>query len=909
MCCPLHEDGKVSASLNINKMEWFCMRCEVGGRVATLIKQQASWLPPGLSGPSKNGNNGRNPHQGEREAITEGKIAGWHSALLSNPKRLRIFRKRRGLSIKTIKQFQIGWDEALGRYTIPVRNPDGGFWNVRRYHPKPQGDEPKMKSVYGYGSPARPFPLNIFDSDPREIVVCEGELDALLCIQKGIPAFTKTGAAKVWDDVWTDYFKGRRVYLIHDMDTAGQAANNKIAMKLSKVAREVRIVNLPYEVMDKHGKDLTDFFLDGATGSDLRQLMSEALPERNRSNIKDLDPTDANLLETLDANKVGKPLRTIATVQAKVEPGHTLPKKCVIACTMDKGAICAICPLMIASGRSEFDIDQHDPILLALMDSTSQQIKEIIRESRGIPKCNRIDLDVIEYQAVETLFVRPSVDHVKVTDDSRNHQKVRKVISVGRHDTQPNTTIEITGALWPEPRRQRNEFLAWDVSERQTSLDNFSLDDDMRIALRRFKPREGQTPLQKSIEIAQDMSMHITKIYGRDEMHVAMDLTFHSVLSFDFDGQRVDRGWLELLVLGDTRTGKSEVATQMVRHYGLGDIYSCESASIAGLLGGMQQHGGSSDWTISWGVLPLNDRRLVVLDEAGGLAREDIAQLSSIRSSGEAQITKVGTGGARTSARTRLIWCANPPGRRMEDYTYGVDAIQPLIGNAEDVARFDLAMTVASDIETMSINKHRAVKGDTLYPDWLCNNLVRWAWSRTRNQIVFTPGAINLVYKAANHMGGRYIERPPLIQAANVRIKIARTAAALAARTFSTDKTCESIIITRDHVRDSVRLIDMLYSMPSFGYLERSREALRDIEIAKGNIKEMRKYLDHHDGLAKFLRNSGRFKRQDIEEILNYSREAANGVINKLHQTHMVRKEEGFVIVAPVLHKMLREIK
>jgi hypothetical protein len=47
------------------------------------------------------------------------------------------------------------------------------------------------------------------------------------------------------------------------------------------------------------------------------------------------------------------------------------------------------------------------------------------------------------------------------------------------------------------------------------------------------------------------------------------------------------------------------------------------------------------------------------------------------------------------------------------------------------------------------------------------------------------------VFDAANEMGKLYIEDPPLIQAANVRIKIARVAVALAARTFSTDASRE----------------------------------------------------------------------------------------------------------------------
>jgi DNA replicative helicase MCM subunit Mcm2 (Cdc46/Mcm family) len=90
-------------------------------------------------------------------------------------------------------------------------------------------------------------------------------------------------------------------------------------------------------------------------------------------------------------------------------------------------------------------------------------------------------------------------------------------------------------------------------------------------------------------------------------------------LSFDFDGKRIQRGWLELLIIGDTRTGKSEVAVRLCKFFNAGEVVSCEAASFAGIIGGLQQYGGAKEWSINWGAIPINDRRLVVLDECGGL--------------------------------------------------------------------------------------------------------------------------------------------------------------------------------------------------------------------------------------------------------------------------------------------------
>jgi len=186
---------------------------------------------------------------------------------------------------------------------------------------------------------------------------------------------------------------------------------------------------------------------------------------------------------------------------------------------------------------------------------------------------------------------------------------------------------------------------------------------------------------------------------------------------------------------------------------------------------------------------------------------------------------------------------------------------------------------------------------------------VRWVWSRTPDQVKWARGAEQCVYSIAKELGERYVEDPPLIQVANVRIKVARMAVALAARVFSTNAACDSIVVKREHVEDAVKFLDILYGMPSFGYAERSREALADVEEARTRNDDVRGFLLTHTGLPKFLRSTGTFRRQDIEEILNVDRQEANAVINHLWANRMVRKEKGDIRVLPVLHDLLREVR
>jgi hypothetical protein len=452
-----------------------------------------------------------------------------------------------------------------------------------------------------------------------------------------------------------------------------------------------------------------------------------------------------------------------------------------------------------------------------------------------------------------------------------------------------------------------NEFLAWDLSKLETSLDRMDMDSDTIRDLRRFQPREGQSPLYQVAAIAKELEEHVTHIYGRPQLHAAIDLVFHSALGFSLAGHPLRRGWLDLLVVGDTRTGKSEVASRIVDFYRAGEVVECESASFAGIIGGLQQYGSSKEWAVTWGAVPINDRRLVVLDEVSGLDPSEIAEMSSVRSSGTAQLTKIKQ--EETLARTRLIWMGNPRVGSLKDVTYGVQAIQPLIGSPEDVARFDIAMSLrAGEVNAKEMNR-RHVPGKLHYPADSCNLLIRWAWSRTADQIIWMPGAEDEVFKHAVDMGKRYIEEPPLVQVANVREKIARIAVALAIRTFSTDRSGERVLIRRVHVRDAVRFMDLLYRMEGFGYAERSRQIISERKEAEQHAQRIKKYMYEKPQLAEFLRGTGSFRRQDLEEILNIDREDANQIISFLWSKKMVRKIKGDIKVEPTLHRILREVR
>jgi len=904
MLCPLHEDRKRSASLNVLTGLFYCGAEDIGMNVEDLMRMRSQWHPPSPDAVKSNGHGKVRPIR--QENITEGTISGWQAALMSLDDQMEYLISHRGLAEEIIEQYQIGWDSARQVYTIPIRGFNGEIWNVRRYDPDPRDEDSKIKSVSGMRV-TELYPVSILEwaQEVGFIIICEGEWDVLRTIQEGYPAITKTSGAKTWRMEWSKHFKGLKCYLCHDRDYDGQAADRKIGRALRSVAEEVRKIELPYPITAKHGKDLSDFWNEHDRADMEQMLYASAVPDKKGES----DPDEITVLESFDSKRVGDPVKIFVTIKAKKEQGYSIPSKVRLACTRDRGIQCNYCPLKAAGGSAQVEIAPANPAVLGMIDASQQTISQSIAGNYGVPggKCPKLEMSVEEHQAVEIIYGRPSIDYghlQKAGADASKYRNVR-ITSVGRHDTLPSDTVVVTGALYPHPKTQINEFLAWDVTHSETDIDRFELTDKAIKLMERFQPRGRQRPLRKLSEINRELAAHVTRIIGRPEMHALMDLTFHSILAWKFSGEIEERGWLQSIILGDTRTGKSQVAQKFVRHFGGGEWVGGETASLAGLVGGLQQIGGR-DWAVTWGVLPLNDQRLVVIDEFPH--PDDMSKMSDTLSSGVAHLSKIQQD--MTLARTRTIWMGNPPASNMSNFTYGVDAFRAIINTPEDIARFDLAMAVKTgDIDSDEINRPIEA-GDLRYTAEACHTMLMWCWTRKPEDVIWARGAEATVFKLAKDMGSRYVEDPPLVQAANIRIKIARVAVALAARTFSTDETHEKVVVTQAHVEDAVKFMDLIYGMQAFGYAERSRLRIADIEEAKANRDRIRKWLHDRRQLARFLLTAAKFRRQDLEEVLNFDREQANAIISTLYNARMVRKQgTADIYVEPVLHDILREAK
>jgi len=219
-------------------------------------------------------------------------------------------------------------------------------------------------------------------------------------------------------------------------------------------------------------------------------------------------------------------------------------------------------------------------------------------------------------------------------------------------------------------------------------------------------------------------------------------------------------------------------------------------------------------------------------------------------------------------------------------------------------------MSVAGDdVDNKTINTPHRQKVPHVYTSELCRELVLWAWSRTANDVKWDTDAYEAVFRAAEWMGKRYVDVPPLVQRTNVREKIARIAVAFAARTFSTTDG-NDLVVKLAHVRDATNFMDKLYSYENFGYYRLSQRIKQNRKVARKNIGKVRLWLQENPKLLDFLLNRRTsFRAQDMKEMMGVDDSYVQYVLARLSDVRMIDKQMAQIVVTPELHKLLREIE
>lgn len=689
---------------------------------------------------------------------------------------------------------------------------------------------------------------------------------------------------------------------------------------------------------DYKNKDFTDYFmLFFNTGREneffpaFKKLVEDSRPieevhpelfDKETELTKDLEDGEYDDISFYDAIKeeyIDKPITFSAIVRGEAAKPYVYPVKARITCELSRGEKCAMCGLFLTGGKIEVDLTNINP--LELIDCNVYARNKLIKSKVGIMGCTQFDLELVEQRYIQELFLSPMASEVskKINpeEDERKEQRfiVRHAFSEGAGII-PNKSYKFYAIPTSLPKNQSLIYYVKKAEEEEDDLDTFTLSDRDMENLKIFQPKnDDYKEIGKKLnDIYEDFSINLSPVIKhRNDLMFSYDLSFHSVLHFWF-GKSFEKGWVETLVVGDTSTAKTKTASKLIKHYKLGVIQGAENSTIAGLIGGMTKF--ESINIMTWGLLPLNNSKLVILDEMSGIDRQVFSEMTRIRSEGIAERTIVG-GSSSTNAKVRLIWLSNPRKRSMHLYDSGCDMVKELVGNEEDISRFDFILTVSSDeVRTEEINSLEAFDGNTrtkkhIYTSDLCNKLVLWAWSRKANQVKFEKDVERLILHYAVEMSKKYSPNFPLVLSSTIRLKLARLSIALAARLFSIEEESSSILVKENHVAYIYEFLNRIYNKPSFGYGEYSslfKEEERRETSHKTDIMDdiNRHALNKKEFIMNMLKNS-RITAVEIKDFLRCNKDSADMIRSKLVSAGFLVKKMGFYVKSDAFRKILKE--
>ena len=602
-----------------------------------------------------------------------------------------------------------------------------------------------------------------------------------------------------------------------------------------------------------------------------------------------------SLSETSKAQYTGSKLNCDVYVTGKGATPYIVPKLVSFDCSGIKKN-CQVCTFS-ESRCGELLVQASSRNILSLLGKADSTVAKQLRIWMGV--CEDCRVRVKQTQNIEELRVSPRMD----TFLPSTEYVTRECYFLG-HGLLPNRPYALECYCYPDPTTQMAVLVAEKASPLRDMIETFDF-AGVYEKLRVFQKR----PDELFSEIYADLSSNVHRIVGRLSLQIAFDLVFHSVLQFRFQGVELRRGWVEGFVLGDSGQGKTEMSLCLLNHYSLGDRIQGEGSSTAGLIGGLERLGDR--WILVWGRIPQMDKRLLIIDEFGGISEEDVAKLSDIRTTGIAEITKIRT--ERASARTRLVMMSNTrDGQPLGTYNTGVEALKAVFGHAEDVRRLDFALCVATSEVSTDLLNAPTPKVPHIYKQALCRDLILWAWSRTPSQVGFEKGVEDLILREAVRLSEKYSAFIPLIEPADTRIKLARLAVSCACRCFSSDEK-GNVIVKPEHVDFVVKFLRDCYDSPYMSYDLYSDRARSEAIFGNGEyemaLEEFRKLPNYAEAIGVLSSIGNPFRGYEVGEQLGIETWEVREVTHFLSRYRMIQTLPAGYRKLPKMNTFLRRVQ
>ena len=569
--CPLHNEKTPSFTVNKETGKWYCHGCGQGGHyiefvelyydvdrevAVEAVKQwelKKKWIFP-----------------------LEEEVQNFHEALLKKAPYLDELHSF-GITDQIIKELKLGRDDM--RITFPIYSKTGQLINIRKYMlPSCRQYLDKAAKVHGikYCNTPRFYPIDcLMDPEQDEVWICEGEKDMAVARSQGLNAVTSTGRMNKTPLDW-ELFRGKTVYIMTDSDEAGEKIAIGYRGKLGPVAKTVYRVKLPLKDftdfwMEYHTTNLVNFVVDVTEDAKNGRKASKASQEVNKTIL---------LAKSEDIDTIGEWVKLNNMSISGTDPKtFAVPKSLCLRCG-HQGGTCST-PCMIATAREPEIVEVEPRELMSFVGASDRTQDMYLRKLFG---CKQVMAEPHEYVNVQKILFQESASFIDGLEDSTSDHRFGYYL-YNTDRLKPTAKYDMEAMRVTDPRSQQNNFVIRKAETAASNLEGLKITES---TIEFFKSVAAEHGHDKVIEAHYENWVGDLGIEGRPDLFGLILLTLFSVTEIKWK-VGIIKGWLDSMVIGDTRTGKSQMAQRFIKLFGMGSYINGENSRRTGVIGGVQR--------------------------------------------------------------------------------------------------------------------------------------------------------------------------------------------------------------------------------------------------------------------------------------------------------------------------------
>ena len=802
-----------------------------------------------------------------------------HQFLLDNKE---VLQKLYDLKInqETIEELKLGY--VMNTLATPVFK-NGALVNIARYNINKIPDKPKNE----YNKNANTgdiVPFDVWKNDFRDTIICEGEKDMLIARSQGFNAITLTGGSQAsLQNDYLEYFKGRKVYICYDNDDAGRKGAVKRYKEISHIC-DAYITDISVVCL-LNKEDVADFFVkynqDSQSFLDLLTNYSNKPSEKVLELVKTKNEIKISKIEdNIKNSNFRKNLKSELQIIATCTETYAAPEYAIFKPRDNSEE---------ASDTKSWYLSSSHEGFLELIEGTvkTRDIPNIMASLVGLNQKTWFKYYSLDMGILQTIY-KVTVADVALENDDKASEFIIDLYSKTPLDI--GNTYEITYKLYPHPKQGRKIIaIASDIKET-----NYNFDTENSEYTRSLDVFKINGTIENKInELYESAKCHIAPYLNKD-IWFAMDLVFNSPLDITY--KNVIRGALDIFVLGDTRTGKSETSKALKQLYDFGEIVPLKTATVASLIGGTDDKLKKT----KLGVIPRHHKELVVMEEFSGAPIDFIKTLTEIRSSNMVKIYRV-AGDIQTPCKLRMITISNPISENgqlmtLSSYPNGVEPINELIKSPEDIARYD-AFVLFPRVEKLS-NPFGTIVNNALKIDSKhYQTKSRWIKSLNHDNVKISDELGSYIFEKGIQLNEMF-ECSFTVFGSETDKKIARLSAALACMLCSTNDY-EHVIVTKEHVDYIVEYLKRNYDNSMFRLKEFANEEKSYSTVVEQDTKDLEVIYPKNVTFIDFLANTSKVNRNELMTVSGLNKDDFSKIFNFLVARRYIKLNKD--LVAPTV--------